>query len=119
MSMKPRKSDQLRAILSRVSSLFRAHALDRDLNEELRAHIDLAIQENLHRGMSKEEARRTALREFGGVTQMRETYRLRRGLPWLEQLWRDLRFGLRQLSRSPGFAFTAVGTLALGLGANT
>jgi predicted permease len=111
--------DLLRTLLSRIAALFQRHKLDRELDEELRAHIDLAVAENCRRGMSPKEARREALRSFGGVTQIREQYRTRRGLPMLEQLFRDLRFAARQLLRAPGFAFTAILTLALGLGANT
>ena len=111
--------DLLRALLSRIAALFQPHKLDRELDEELRAHIELAVAENGRRGMSPKEARREALRSFGSMTQIREDYRTRRGLPMLEQLMRDLRFAARQLSRAPGFAFTAILTLALGLGANT
>lgn len=111
--------DLLRILLSRCAALFRRRRLDEELDEELESHIDFAIAENLERGLSKDEARRAALVEFGGVTQIRETYRVRRGVPFLEQMVRDLRFGLRQLRRSPGFAITAILTLALGLGANT
>jgi predicted permease len=68
--------------------------------------------------MTRQQARTAVLREFGGVMQIREEYRVRRGLPWLGQMARDLRFGLRQLHRSPGFALTAILTLAVGLGAN-
>jgi predicted permease len=111
--------DLLRTLLSRVAAVFQPHKLDRELDEELRVHIELAVAENHRRGMSPKEARREALRSFGGITQIREHYRTRRGLPMLEQLMRDLRFAARQLSRAPGFAFTAILTLALGLGANT
>jgi len=111
--------DLLRILLSRCAALFRRKKLDAELDEELQSHIDFAIEENLARGMSEQEARRAALVEFGGVTQIRETYRVRRGVPFLEQIARDVRFGLRQLRRSPGFAITAILTLALGLGANT
>ena len=111
--------DLIRTLLSRVTSLFFTRKLDADLDEELRTHIDLAIEENLDRGMSQQQARTAALRSFGGVTQIYERYREQRGIPLLEQMKRDIRFGLRQLRRSPGFAVTAILTLALGVGANT
>ena len=111
--------DFFRTLLSRCVSLFRNRNLDKDLDDELRSHIDLAMEENLRRGMSEQEARWQAIRSFGGVTQTRERYREQRGLPMLEEMKRDLRFGFRQLQRSPGFAITAILTLALGVGANT
>ena len=107
---------QFRTLLSRIAALFRRNHLDASLDEELRAHVELATAENMTLGMSRKQARIAALRSFGGITQIKERYRNQRGLPMLEKLKQDLGFGLRQLRRSPGFAATAILTLALGVG---
>jgi macrolide transport system ATP-binding/permease protein len=104
--------------LRRLAALFRRRRLEDDLDEELRSHLEMAVELNLGKGMSAEDARREALRSFGGVEQTKENYRDQRGLPMIETTMQDLRFGLRMLRRSPGFSVLAILCLTLGIGAN-
>jgi macrolide transport system ATP-binding/permease protein len=104
--------------IRRLAAPFRRRRLEDDLDEELRSHLEMAAELNLGKGMSAQDARREALRNFGGVEQTKENYRDQRGLPMIETTLQDLRFGFRMLRRSPGFSALAILCLTLGIGAN-
>jgi putative ABC transport system permease protein len=109
----------LKVFASRISGLFAKHRREDDLDAELRAHIDALVDAKIKKGMSLDDARAAANREFGGIEQTKEAYRDQRALPAIETVLQDAKFTLRGFKRQPVFTLVAILTLALGIGATT
>src|SRR5947209_16389809 len=109
---------RLRAWFSRLLGLFQKSRRDAEMAEEIQAHVDLLTERNIAAGMLPYEARNAALRQFGGVEQIKEAAREQRVWRWADEFVQDIRFGARMLWRTPGFSILAILCLVLGIGTN-
>ncbi|HEY6249240.1 MAG TPA: ABC transporter permease, partial [Candidatus Angelobacter sp.] len=108
----------IRAFFSRLTGWFRTREREQDMMEEFESHLQMHIDDNVRAGMSPQEARRQAVLKFGGMESAKESIRDRARFLWVESAWQDFRYALRGLQRNPGFATTAIVSLALGIGAS-
>jgi macrolide transport system ATP-binding/permease protein len=109
---------RLRAWFSRLFGLFQKDRRNAEIADEIQAHVDLLTERNIFSGMTPDEARNAALREFGGVEQIKESAREQRVWRWADEFVQDVRFGARMLLRAPAFSILAILCLTLGIGTN-
>ena len=102
-----------------LKSFVRRPSVERELDEEVRFHLEMEIEQHVRNGMSPDDARRRAYKAFGGFEQIKEECRDARGTRLIDNLWQDVRFGARTLAKRPGFSIAVIAVLALGIGANT
>src|SRR3954470_4545938 len=104
---------------SRLAGLLRRRRFDEEFDAEVAAHLDLLTEDQIRRGVSPAEARRSAILRFGGPMQIKEQQHDSRGVPFVETTLQDIRYGLRALGKNRAYALVAVATLAIGIGAGT
>src|SRR5260370_42093778 len=109
---------RLRVWFSRFAGLFCKSRRDAEMAEEIQAHVDLLTERNIAAGMTPDQARHAALRQFGGIEQTKEIAREQRVWRWADEFVQDVRFGARMLWRTPGFSILAILCLTLGIGTN-
>src|SRR5689334_15536351 len=109
----------MRAFITRLFGILGSHRAEQDLTAEIDSHLQLHIDDNLRAGMTPEEARRRAVISLGGIERTKEEVRDRRTVPAIDSLIRDVRYGIRTLIKSPGFALAGIVILGLGIGVNS
>jgi predicted permease len=109
----------LRTCVSRLVAVVRSRKHDREIDDEIASHLEEATDEYIARGLSRENARLAAARDFGGLTQAKQIYREVRSFTWPDNVRQDVKYSFRRLVKDPSFTLIAVATLAMGIGVNT